>query len=506
MNDQGIRTPGTVLSAESAIPADLASGLPTEKIPLSPQDRSWLLRQIDRWRELGLMGDTQARSILGLYEERWEAQARTQSTAIFVLMAIAALLVSLAVILVVGFNWEAMPKPMKLATLIGSVAGMHGLGLWLRFGKGWNRSSEIAFFFGCLLYGASIWLIAQIFNLDSHYPDGFWWWAWGILPFALCLDTVLIHVLLVSVLSIWVGTEILDSGLFFLFGRVVAFPPPGAYTLPIFVFLPLLWAYRRNEVAAVWLYLPLVVFWAALLPIAWHFTDQVVFFLGALGSLLLLVAELHPENSRFSIPYRLFGLLMLFGVLTPLSFWEFNQHPFFGDKRDGIAALAPAVVLSFIGLAAVAVAFLRGRQPSSELEVSSSQSTMIRLWLPAGLTLAFAAISYLNLWTEGLGFRIGDHRDSPARFTYALFVTLLANVFFIAAAFWIMWLGLREERGFPFAAGVAAFLFWTVLRYIDLFAEFGGMLGAALMFFLCGAVLFGVAIYWHQRKRSRHEP
>ncbi|MFO0867015.1 MAG: DUF2157 domain-containing protein [Gemmataceae bacterium] len=398
-----------------------------------------------------------------------------------------------------------MPRAMKLGTLIGGVTGMHALGFWLRFGKSWNRSSEVAFFFGCLLYGASIWLIAQIFNLDSHYPDGFWWWAWGILPFALCLDTVLLHVLLVGVLSIWVGTEIIEAVPFFFFGRRAEFPPPGAYTLPIFAFLPIWWAYRRNEVAAIWLYVPLVVFWAALQPIAWHFTDQVVFFLGALASLLLLVAELHPDSSRFAVPYRLFGLLMLFGVLTPLSFWEFNRHPFFGDFREGIATLAPAVVLSFIGLGAVAVAFLRGRARASELEVSSAQSTLVRLWLPAALTLAFAAISYLNLWTEGLGFRMHDRFDSAGRWTYALFVTLLANAFFIAAAFWTMWLGLREERGFPFAGGVAAFLFWTILRYIDLFAPFAGMLGAALMFFLCGAVLFGVAIYWHQRKRSRHE-
>jgi hypothetical protein len=43
-------------------------------------------------------------------------------------------------------------------------------------------------------------------------------------------------------------------------------------------------------------------------------------------------------------------------------------------------------------------------------------------------------------------------------------------------------------------------LLWAVLRYVDLFGAFGGMLGAALVFFICGAVLFGVALYWRNRK------
>ena len=448
MNDDRIRTPETVLAAEPAMEAVLVpDDVSGEKIPLKPQDRSWLMEQMDHWRRRGLMSDGQSRSILGLYEERWESHARTQSTAIFVLMSLAAFLVGLAVILLVGFNWESMPSALKLFVLIGGVAGIHGLGVWLRFSKGWNRTSEVAFFFGCILYGASIWLISQIFNLDSHYPDGFWWWAWGILPFALFLDTALIHVLLVGVLSIWVGTEILDAPGFF-FGRT-RLPPPGAYTLPLFVGLPLWWAYRRNAVMAVWVYVPLVVFWASLQPIGWHFVDQVVFFLGALGSLLLLAAEMHPESSRFAVPYRLFGLLMLFGVLTPLTFWGFNRHGFFGDMQDAIFTFIPSIGMSFLGMIAVGIAVLVGRRRTSELEISAAKATIVRLWLPAGLTLAFAAVSYLHLFTAGVGAGFGGGPETAARWMYTILVTLAANAFFVAAAFWTMWLGLREERGPP---------------------------------------------------------
>ena len=53
---------------------------------------------------------------------------------------------------------------------------------------------------------------------------------------------------------------------------------------------------------------------------------------------------------------------------------------------------------------------------------------------------------------------------------------MLANLAMVALAIWLMQVGLREDRGCPFTAGVLLFLFWAVLRYIDLFGDFGGML------------------------------
>ena len=62
----------------------------------------------------------------------------------------------------------------------------------------------------------------------------------------------------------------------------------------------------------------------------------------------------------------------------------------------------------------------------------------------------------------------------------------VVNVMMIALALWLMRVGLREDRAGPFAAGVLYFLLWAVLRYADLFSGVGGMLGAAVMFLLCG--------------------
>jgi uncharacterized membrane-anchored protein len=65
---------------------------------------------------------------------------------------------------------------------------------------------------------------------------------------------------------------------------------------------------------------------------------------------------------------------------------------------------------------------------------------------------------------------------------------------------------MTEERAQPFFAGVGYFLIWAFARYLDLFAEAGGMLGAAAFFFLCGAALVAVAIFWGRLKSIHAAP
>ena len=114
--------------------------------------------------------------------------------------------------------------------------------------------------------------------------------------------------------------------------------------------------------------------------------------------------------------------------------------------------------------------------------------------IPLGLGLLMAV---LPLMSAGCG-------NSSCADAAALLPTVLVNVAMLAGAFWLMQVGLREDRGRPFGAGVLYFLLWSVMRYVDLFGDFGGMLGAALMFFMCGGALFLVARYWQGRKEVRY--
>ena len=152
---------------------------------ITDRQRGWLNGELTCWHALGLVSSDQVARILELYGTPEDAAER-RGGAVFTLTSLAALLVGLAVLLLVGYNWESMPAAVKLAVIFVVLAG-HACpaGSSCAIGCGTPTASEVAFFLACLFYGAAIWLVGQIFHINAGDADGFWWWAVGVLPFAL---------------------------------------------------------------------------------------------------------------------------------------------------------------------------------------------------------------------------------------------------------------------------------------------------------------------------------
>jgi uncharacterized membrane protein len=455
---------------------------------ITSEQRHWLVSQMKDWQSSGIVSAEQTSRILELYESQEQLTERQQSAALTTLMGVAAFLVGLGVLLLIGYNWEAMPDALKLLIIFGVVTGTQLTALHLHFRREARWLSEVAFLMGCLFYGAGIFLVAQIFHLNAHYPDGIWWWAIGVLPFALCLETPLLHLLLAALLALWCGMEIIgfgNLGMWF-FGRWGQFPN-SALSLPFLALPGLMRAYRLRSPMIVALYVPLFAWWVILQPVAWELEAAIPHFVGAVGGLMLILAECHAAGSRFAVPYRLYGALLVAGVLMAMSFHDFNEHVVRSDLEFG--SLLPA--LAIVALSGAAIAFsavVQQRRSASPIAFKESLLTHTqRHVIPLGLVVS---LGMLLLWQIVF--------DEP------LLPTIVANLGMIALALWLMNVGLREDRGQPFAAGVLYFLLWAVVRYFDLFGDFGGMPGAAMMFFLCGAALFGVALYWRRRKQRKH--
>ena len=357
------------------------------KREISERYREWLAGEIDAWQSAGILADDQPNRILALYETPHEATLRKHSVATFALMSVAALLVGLAALLLVGYNWDAMPKPAKLAVVFGVVAATHGAGFWLRYARQSRRLSEVVFFLGCLFYGFGIWLVAQIFNIQGHYPNALWMWALGTLPFALCLDTLLLHALVVALLATWVGTEILDFGFVWGFWRL----PDACYTLPLLALPGLLWAYRKRSPETVGLYVPLLAWWVILQPIAWHADFNVIYFIGAAGALFLAIAACHGTTSRMAVPYRVYGVLLTAGVLSVLSFGRFISSELLHNVPTAIAtSLVVGSLLAAVGIGAIALADWLSFKPATANTLGSQVDSLgspvpgiiRRQWLP----------------------------------------------------------------------------------------------------------------------------
>jgi uncharacterized membrane protein/uncharacterized membrane-anchored protein len=443
--------------------------------------RRWLYDALPSWQREGLLGPEQAVGILDLYEDEEQLRDNRGNFVSFVLYGLGAFLFGLAVLLVVGFNWQSISREAKLVTVLAVIAATHTAALWVR-----RRSpavSEVIFFFGCLLYGAGIWLIGQAFHLDAHYPDGVFWWAVGVLPFALVLDSLLIHFLLVALLAQWVHMEMVG----FMHLRpwwAMNLLPNGAWALPVFAAPGLLWAYRRPSPTAVGLYVALFAWWVVLQAFVWRFgmSPLSIFWVCGIGALLMLAAEAHRPGNSLAIPYRLWGALLSAGSLILMSSWRFWEMVQRSRQWGGLnfdyttQLIIPGVAFGLLTLAGVGLCYL-----------TSSRRGLVPTVL-LGLTIALA------MWTMLV----------PNDWTVAVVTVVVANCAMIGLAIYLIHVGAQEERLRPFGAGVLYFLIWAIARYVDLFSSVGGMLGTAVIFTLCGVALVVVGRFWTRLKR--HEP
>jgi len=465
---------------------------------ISEGQRSWLSKELATWQAAGILDVQQVTRIEGLYETRGQSAQRRASRAMFTLMGVAALLVGLAALLLIGYNWEAMPPAVKIAIVFGVVLGTYAAAFWTRYTRRARLGSELLIFLACLFYGCGIWLIAQTLNIQSHWPNGLWIWALGVLPFALALDTLLLHALLVGLLATWVGVEMIGFP-----DRIWWwwFQGNGCYSLPLFALLGALWAYRKRSALAIALYVPLAVWWIVLQPVEWHATEQSVYLVGAAGAALLLLAEAHRPGDAMAVPFRFWGTAVSAGVLVPLSFAEFI-HEMQSAHGFGVTT---ALVIGIAG--AIAVAGLIMLQSTRVVRRAGDYGGIAvffaRQWFPV---LLLGLMAWLALWNSTA------QRIAPTSFNLELgrwslailLPTVATNAAMIALAFHLIRVGLAEDRGRPFTFGVLFFLLWTVLRYIDLFGGVGGMVSAAAMFLICGVALFGVARFWQTRKETCH--
>jgi uncharacterized membrane protein len=459
-------------------------------LKISASKRKWLSEQLEQCQSEGILTADQTRQIMGRYESAREAAEFANNLAVNALLGTASMLVVAGVFLLISFNWEFMPTAAKLLLIFSTI-----LGTYYNAFKTRQRQqivlSNVLFFLGASFYGCGIMLIGQMFHLSGRMPDALWWWILGIFPIVICLESLLLHALLVALLAIWSGCEVFGYGelgiSFFFRWRWI---PNGAYTLPLLAAPGLLLAYRRKLASALWLYVPLLAWWLSLQSFAWdsvwNWNHNPLFFVAGVGGLLLIAAEAHPPRSNLAIPWRLYGVLMLGAMLIPLSFSDVHDvHPWnHDDPRTG--ALLQAVMILALTLVALTVLARLQRQWSTVSELLGAlKETARRQYVPVAITLLTA---FLSLW-----YSLVREPITP---------TILTNIAMLIFGIWLMMVGLREDRGRPFAAGVLYFLLWTTIRYVDLFGDIGGMLGGAGFFIACGAFLFGMAWFWKSRNRK----
>ena len=136
-----------------------------------------------------------------------DAEERASSTRHLPLAlgVLGALLLGVGVISFFAANWPAIPKLARLAILLSSMWATFAVAGWLLAPKDSAETgiAKALVLLGVILYGSSIFLIAQTFHIQAHFPNGVLFWALGALVAVYLLPIQAVAVLGLALSGLW---------------------------------------------------------------------------------------------------------------------------------------------------------------------------------------------------------------------------------------------------------------------------------------------------------------
>ncbi len=164
-----------------------------------------LRQEVGHWHEEGLVDASLAERLLARYDGQ-DGPARSKIAV--VLSFLGALLIGIAMIVFVASNWAVIPGAAKLGGLLAAMMLSYGGGYRLRYvGESYRGTGNALLFLGVLLYGASLFLVAQATHINAEAPSLLVLWAVGVLPLGWLLESRAMLTLGLLLLTMALGWE-----------------------------------------------------------------------------------------------------------------------------------------------------------------------------------------------------------------------------------------------------------------------------------------------------------
>lgn len=424
--------------------------------------KSDLAKEISTWVDKELISADQAESICRLYGIEYNS-IQGSSTGYRVLISLGYLFIGLSVITLLGANWDEIPRGLRMAGLLAITIGTHCLALKLYLKKKESAATGL-FMLGNIFYGASIILVAQIYHLGEHMPDGVFRWALGSLSFGVLLHNPWLTLFSCLLALLWFFMEY-SMGFF-----------PTLFPLFVIAALYVLVKGRPNTLLFLTTVVSVVMWIEASLSAVWTSEQHRM--------------ELHPEHFVVSISLFIFAIA--------LSHWLL--HVCESSKAKDYGVLLSLWTLRF-GLIAMLV--LSYEEPWREL-IEFEWNHQLSMWpiviLLLGMSLwlgrnakkleeltPITAFCGLSIITVVLSTDIDN----------AVYFQVIYNIALIGAGIWLILQGIRCSVSHYFFLGVATILLTAFMRYVDLIGEY---IGGAILFMILAVLLLSAARYWKVQK------
>lgn len=137
-----------------------------------------LQQELTQWENEGLVTPEAAAQLRKRYPVTKRSMTQT-------LALLGSVFLGIGVILFFAAHWQSMTQVLKVCLVILSFTFAFGFGTYFKdIKKNYPKVGYALICLGSLLFGASIWLIAQIFHLEAQAGIGFFLWYLGVIPVA----------------------------------------------------------------------------------------------------------------------------------------------------------------------------------------------------------------------------------------------------------------------------------------------------------------------------------
>ena len=458
-----------------------------------------LATEISTWVERDLISIDQARAICRVYGVDYD-EIRSRSTAYRVLVVLGFLFIGLALVTVIGANWDAIPRGVRMGGLLALTAGTHAVALRHHLSDRTSLATGL-FILGNLFYGASIILIAQIYHLGEHMPDGVFWWALGSLPFAVLLCSPWLTLMSGLLALLWFYLEFRTG---FLNATFLSSVFPVFLAVEIYVLVALTRSEGRASVLLFLTFIASLFLWIqTVLATIWMvgrgrgaewfdghgywserhgFWSEEHVFVGA-ALFILAHAAGHWLHARDGAMARDYGAI--------LSIWTLRF------------ALVGMFVMSFELPWAKLITAEWNHLATMWIVVAALVAAALRLGSKTGTLAPLLALAALAGGTMLTVVVTGAHADRANLNVYTALFQVLDNVALVSTGIWLIVRGTAAGVSHYFFLGVATILLTAFLRYVDLIGDY---IGGAVLFMAFAALLLGAARYWKRRQSREVRP
>ncbi|NUO81660.1 DUF2157 domain-containing protein [candidate division KSB1 bacterium] len=432
-----------------------------------------LQHELPQWVERGLLHAEQQQPILDYIGARTSATRYPVSA--FSMLGV--LLLGTGVITFFAANWSVMPKLVKLLILFGAMWSAYGLAHYLEPRKNSPLLSQALLLLGVILFGANIMLIAQIYHIDEHYPNGVLLWSLGGLLVAYLLRSQPALLAALALATLWTGMEIFE------FEDKLHWP-----FLLVWVLSAVLIFQRKWRTAWHWALLSFMP-WSLFtyLNLAWNAEISLrgaslfllqIYFLVYLGLMLAgMLMATYDAVREFSAPvqrYAALAALLVFYALTFPGLHDLHPQETYSPRPAAAFWRLTTGILLF-GLMGLAIWHRR--------RVSQLASLTYLVWGRA-LLAAILALLAVNLFIPN---------------QYSDLAAIGCNLLFFAGLVWLIYSGMAQQDRYLVNTAFVFFAAGMVTRYFD---TFWTLLNRSFFFMVGGILLLGGGYLLEKQRRK----